>query len=254
MSYLQRVKPGDRHIDARTFNSLIDGRLEQLRGRTRDLPPPKAAPFFEIPLYNDSGANCDQFHILGLANDALILPSNNLPEFKSRLALKGTTPANPDHRGRFAVCLAPIAAGAIGRAAIAGLLPVQVNVVDTDDEFADIKASDRTQLQSGPFGARLLYKPASTGTQWCYVFIGPKPASGGVAFTDGSGITARSGSTPGSGTVTLYKRNSSGALTSRGYTATCYNAVDVAVGASRYIQYKIDDQGDLWVDVENCPA
>lgn len=71
-----------------------------------------------------------------------------------------------------------------------------------------------------------------------------KPPSFGLLTylgkTDGSGITARSGTTPGSGTVTLYYI-SGGTLTSwkdrsgSAITKTCYNMSETAVAATAYV-------------------
>lgn len=71
-----------------------------------------------------------------------------------------------------------------------------------------------------------------------------------VAKTGGSAIAARSGDTPGSGTVTLYYRNGS-TLTSTGETVTAYNMAG-EVAASKYIQVKQDAFGDFWIDTEAC--
>ncbi len=79
-----------------------------------------------------------------------------------------------------------------------------------------------------------------------------------VAKTDGSGITARSSDTPGSGTVTIYRRDpSSGDLAivqanGANWTRTCYNWTATAIGATTWITVFEDPFGDLWIDAEEC--
>jgi hypothetical protein len=55
-----------------------------------------------------------------------------------------------------------------------------------------------------------------------------------VAYTGGSGIAARSGTTPGSATVTLYTL-SGGTLATATTTDTAYNLSTSAVAASAYV-------------------
>lgn len=70
------------------------------------------------------------------------------------------------------------------------------------------------------------------------------------AKSDGSGITAISGSTPGSGTVTLYGFDGS-SLSSRALDVTCYNMAG-AVDADTWLLVTQDIFGRWWVVVENC--
>ncbi len=73
-----------------------------------------------------------------------------------------------------------------------------------------------------------------------------------IAYTTG-GATARSGSTCGSGTATLYTISASGALETTGDSVTFYNWVATAVGTNRYIV--LGTFGQTWVIVaEECPA
>jgi hypothetical protein len=56
-----------------------------------------------------------------------------------------------------------------------------------------------------------------------------------IGMTGGSGIAARSGTTPGSATVTLYKINSGPTLATATTTVTAYNLSTSAVAASAYV-------------------
>jgi hypothetical protein len=83
----------------------------------------------------------------------------------------------------------------------------------------------------------------------------PRPGQGArsarVAKNGGSALAARSGTTMGSGTVTLYDADESGALTSAG-TATAFNLADTAVAANAWLQVKRID-GLYVIDFEECP-
>jgi hypothetical protein len=77
-----------------------------------------------------------------------------------------------------------------------------------------------------------------------------------LAKTGGSAIAARSGTTPGSGTVTLYRINDAGTLESMGVTKTAYNISASTVAADTYIGIELDSTAEQrWiVVVEDCGA
>ena len=73
-----------------------------------------------------------------------------------------------------------------------------------------------------------------------------------VAKAGGSGVTARSGSTAGSGEVTIYYI-ASGVLTSMTETLTAYNLSATAVANNAYITIKRCSLDEEWiVDAEDC--
>lgn len=75
------------------------------------------------------------------------------------------------------------------------------------------------------------------------------------AKAGGSGISARSGSTLGSGTVTLYYRGASNVLTTTGITVTCYNISGTAVDADAWLIISREyTSRDFVVVVESCEA
>lgn len=71
-----------------------------------------------------------------------------------------------------------------------------------------------------------------------------------VAQAPAGGIAARSGSTPGSATVTL--ENLSGGSYSSGSTVTCYNWTNTAVGANHWIAMGQDASGNWTFLSEDC--
>lgn len=73
-----------------------------------------------------------------------------------------------------------------------------------------------------------------------------------VGKTDGSGISAASGTTVGSGNVTIYTLPvGSTTISTTGQTVTCYNVAG-AVDANEYVLMARDDAGRYWVVVERC--
>lgn len=71
-----------------------------------------------------------------------------------------------------------------------------------------------------------------------------------VAKTDGSGISALSGTTAGSGNVVLYEMDGDGELTDTDVTLVCWN-LGTAVGANKFILVVFGTRGP-WVVVEPC--
>ena len=73
-----------------------------------------------------------------------------------------------------------------------------------------------------------------------------------VAKAGGSGVTARSGTTAGSGTVSIYYI-ASGVLTDTGETVTAYSMSATAVANNAYITIKRCSLDEEWiVDAEDC--
>jgi hypothetical protein len=120
---------------------------------------------------NDSGEDLDQFDVLGL-DIPLISPDDNLPEFSKQVTFSGIMPDSDEHRGRFCVLQQPLGVDKIGRAVVSGVTPARVYINDTADEYADVTTNEATRLDSGPFGARVLWKPTGTGEQLCTVRLG----------------------------------------------------------------------------------
>lgn len=75
-----------------------------------------------------------------------------------------------------------------------------------------------------------------------------------IALTGAGGIPARSTTTPGSGTVTIYEIDLSGpTLTATNYTETAYNLSGTAVGGSAYVVITQETaSGQYVVVMEDC--
>ena len=179
---LKKVTAGQRlEMPASTFNTFIDMARDWLADQqaTGGEGRVEARRTGIVLVRNDSGEDCDRFAVLGI-DGIVFTPTDNEEGFKDRPALKGDTPTAPDHYGKFAILLEPVAAGQLGRALLVGVVPVQIAVTDEDHRFADISDGSRNTLASTPSGAaRILYQESGTGTKWALVLVGswgPPPA------------------------------------------------------------------------------
>ena len=75
-----------------------------------------------------------------------------------------------------------------------------------------------------------------------------------IGVVGAGGITARAGTTPGTGTVNVYHVNDSGTLAHyNSQTITAYNLSSAAIVAGKYVMCKRDYIGWKWfVDFEDC--
>jgi hypothetical protein len=179
----KRVNAGDPlRISATAWNAT----LQMVAGRTnptmRGSNSGSALGPGELWIRNDSGADCDYLDVLGI-DSAVFDPAGDAvaeAEFMfSDVAVSGITPVDPDHVGRFAVLMEPIAAGEIGRGLVAGITPAWINVEDAGEAgFADICHGVSTYLSTGMYGsARVLWRAGlgespGTGEQWAIVLLG----------------------------------------------------------------------------------
>ena len=130
-----------------------------------------------VKVKNGVGRNCSPTEVMGidgpLHNPAT--SSAHLRSFKRKVELSGVTPTTANHFGKFVILLDAIRIGKPGRAIAAGVCPVQINVIDTAHQFADVSNNDPTKLESTFSGsAQILWRAsAGTGTQWAIVRLGP---------------------------------------------------------------------------------
>jgi hypothetical protein len=166
-------------IPAAAYNSFIDAAMDY-RNRTVGLEAnckQKDTKTGVIYVRNDSGGNLDQFAVLGL--DAILIgPADNEQEFRNRVVLKGVKPDKKKHKGRFGILLDPVAAGQLGRAVVAGICQVKLDVSggDSGPRFAEIKDGVTGNLKAETCGsAVVLWHEGGTGVQWAVVRLGNLP-------------------------------------------------------------------------------
>jgi len=156
-------------ISADLFNDLQD--IARLwRGGLLSQTPGSKATGRPLRIRNDSGGDLDRFDVLGI-DGVVFNESDNSNEFKANPTMKGSTPTfASDHVGNFAVLLEPCKDGKFARCTISGHCVVQVDMIDADDDWCDVKTATDANLSSyGAGSARILHKPSGTGVKWCLV-------------------------------------------------------------------------------------
>ncbi len=176
----QKAAPGRvPQMSSEMYNRLVDVAL----GQKLNLPGQTVAERFRqqdiVWVRNDSGADVARFGVLGLG-DPVILPADNLDQFKEEFSFSGVTPVYPTHRGRFAVMLDPAPAGGYGRGAISGIVQVQINGVTVNGQRAEI-GGDTFQLYQQDKGSAFVLWVENSGNvgaaqpRWAIVRLNDQP-------------------------------------------------------------------------------
>jgi len=169
---LRKVQAGDRlQIPAATWNTLLDvaqERQARSQNQTGESQPRGLAAGIVL-VQNTSGADRERFDVLGI-DGPIFTPADSEQAFTDRAALKGVTPAEADHLGRFVILAEPVKAGLVARAWAFGVCPVKVQVDDEAHRFADVADGAAAHLVSGSTGAAtILWKESGTGQKWALV-------------------------------------------------------------------------------------
>ena len=168
-------------ISAESFNAFVDAATAyqaSRQSRSADGGMTSAIPGI-ILLRNDSGTDQGRFAVLGL-DDPLILPSENPQAFQERITFSGVSPDEHEHANRFGILQEPIAAGGVGRAMVAGVTPMRLDIDAEEDELAAIVTDETGSLATGDEGgARILWKEPGTGAAWGIVQFPAGGAAGG---------------------------------------------------------------------------
>lgn len=170
---LKKVQAGERlEIPADAWNAFLDA-VRWVRQQQHSRDQEAGAEFRQtgiVKVKNQSGADRERFDILG-ASAPIILPSENLQEFKNRVTLSGVVPTT-DHLGEFLILLEPLKAGVIGRGIVAGvsLARLLVNPSQLYD-FAQVIPGNAHALRNVPAGsARVLWIESSGSSErWAVV-------------------------------------------------------------------------------------
>ena len=170
MDPLKPVRPGDPlKIQSATWNRILDAARthQQSRGRTGANPLlADALAAANLVLVQWPGADLAAFSVVtpnGMAiepdSESLALAAQRRPVFVGQAPTATTdTPI---------IVVDPIATDGIGRAAIGGVVPCRINVLDTDHEYAEPSPAITDYLVSASTGpARILWREGGTGEQW----------------------------------------------------------------------------------------
>lgn len=179
MANLQHVVSGDRlRISADDWNAITDAtkvvQRSMLTGGSQLIGGNDSNV---VSIKNASATDVDRFGILAVTG-FLFNPDSDVfnINWQNRISVTGNIPTSGD-LGNFAVCLEPIKAGKVGRAAIGGLVPAKVKMLSESDRFADVLDGSGAMLQSGAGTARIrALQPQANRTvadeAWCYIQIG----------------------------------------------------------------------------------
>jgi len=180
-----RVTPGPikGQLSARALNRAQEAAnivLGQRPNGTADGPSAGPAPYTSILAKNNTTGSVRRWGVLSVAG-VVFTPSgatgNATQQFQDQPVLSGGLPTGGSS---FVVAVEPIAAGKIGRVAVAGVVQAKINVVSESDTFATAKDGDLTQLSSASSGeATILWKESGTGAgKWAIVRFGAAGAAG----------------------------------------------------------------------------
>lgn len=183
-----RINPGQRletAISARAWNRAQDAAdvvLGDRGGQAADGTSLGGLANTVIRVRNDSGFSVPMHGVLMLTTPVVSpaggdltktdQPASQAKEFLRSLLIRGVTPTA--NASRFCVLLEPLANGAIGRAAVSGVLACKVKVtLSTTFPYAVTRDNDRTQLVTSACGpVRLLWHETVAGDdKWALALL-----------------------------------------------------------------------------------
>jgi hypothetical protein len=193
-----RIKPGPLRgqISARAWNRAQDAADIVLGDRYGQAGEPQTdgpKPYTPILARNSTTGTVNRWGVLSVAG-VVFTPSgatgNATQQFQDQPVLSGGLPTGGSS---FVVAVEPIAAGKIGRVAVAGVVQAKINITDASHTFAAAKDGDLTQLASASSGeAQILWKESGTGTsKWAIVRFGGAGAAGGSRLGKVTGTWAK---------------------------------------------------------------
>lgn len=220
---LKHVTPGDGPgmlFRADSFNLHQDAARDYLRrrmGKTGAGIPDlgRIFPSLTVDLFNPASSieTLDAYSVVTYGN--LLTPIDDASNLRDQSSEDpcfqlGTPAAATD---QFLVTLEPIAGQKIGRAVLAGLAVVQIDVTDASHTRAVPVAGETGHLASAASGGvPIVWKPSGTGLLWCWVRI--DETGSGFDLGGGSGSGANAGGS-GGGTTAV------GQFTHKNYRYTC---------------------------------
>lgn len=169
-----KVTPGQEiTINSGVWNSCIDAaRAQRNRHQSRMFEPGETFRQGSIiRVKNGSGAGLLRSSVLGVTAP-LILPGDNLEVFQNEV-LFGAAAPSATSPGRFVILIEPIGNGNIGRAMIAGVCQVKVNIVNAAHIWCECATGVTANLVSGATGSsELIWQESGLGVKWAVVRIG----------------------------------------------------------------------------------
>jgi hypothetical protein len=227
MGALQPVSPGQPlRFSAGDINACFEAARAHRERLLRQEDIATSLPQSGIVIVKNNTAN-DRDILEVLAIDVpLVLPTESLPEWRSRVALSCILPGTT-HAGRYVVLQEPIPAGKIGRAMVIGVTPALLDVTAESDRFAEVVSTVATSLKTGTTGsARILWKESGTGAKRGVVMLTGETGGQMYIHTAAADPTTGDDSADGYVVGTIWVNTSAD---------TAFVATDVAVGAAVWV-------------------
>lgn len=205
---------------------------------------------------NTLGSNIDSaFPVLEI--DGPVFTATDRPGVvREAVTLKGKTPTATAKMSDIVIVQSRMPALRIRPGVVQGITWCNVSVTNEAHTHVVPKVGDNTQLASASTGTvKIFWKEAGTGTKKALIILGGGGEPGGklrAGFTNSLGISARSGITLGSGTVSWATTGTLPLLTLDGTSDTVYNIASSPVGGERWIIAAQNEQGTWLVIVEDC--
>lgn len=251
---LERVRAGQkiRRPSAADENAKIDAAADYIRrmGGTGGTPPSSRRPP-PFVVKNMTAADRRKGEVMQVGDNLLETLDDEYFWFE------GAVPGSPPKT--IGILIEESPEDALTELVVFGRAFALVDVTSDLHTFARPVADSHILVSSFAGPVQLFWKPSGeTGEQECVVILGGSFSQLWVGKTAGGGLSARSGDTPGTGTVTLQYRNT----TSDDY-ADLLDADDApvvvtvrnnlgAVGGSIYVTLSGEAFGDLLVIAEDC--
>jgi hypothetical protein len=177
----QNVNPGE---PIRLAASQING-LNRLLNVNAGFSYPAAVeqptPYTWVMARNNTGSAIPRWGVLAITGMHITPGSSTTAtgQFEQLPVVAGGTPSATTTA--WCVAVEPIAANAVGRVAVGGVVQCKVEVTSADDKFVACKAS-AAELKTGTTGEGLiLYKEGGTGSnKWALVRLAGGGAAGGI--------------------------------------------------------------------------
>jgi len=172
---LTRLQTGTRikSLDGKTWNAFCDTAEWANRQQKIGSTPGETAVRNTgvVRVKNETGTDLTRYSVVALV-DVLFTHTENANGFLSYPYMSAVIPQEPDHLGRFGVCLDPMLNGAFGAVAVSGIVPVLITSDSTElnYEYADISDDNITGLRAcAAGGARIMYRESAGAPYWALV-------------------------------------------------------------------------------------
>ncbi len=247
-------------FSAQSWNAILDaGKEAQQRGTLNASSLTQTRSSTIIRVRNDSEMNLDRNTVLGLGDPIFTPDDATVDIYLREITFRGVVPDINKHKRKYVVLLDAALQNQVIRAYIAGVCQVLVDQQDEAHEYANVVDMNTAHLKSSVHGhARILWREGlegsgygyyDSGIQWATVMLGVTGSSGGYGIANG-GISARSGSTFGTGNVDVYINNG-GSEDGPIETIPVLNG-GTAISSGKRVAFEFDSMDDAYVGPLEC--